>query len=183
MNSFPKIELERLTLSELNFEDVPIIVKHASNENVSNTTLNIPHPYSPKDAIFWINLANQGFKEGSNLVFAIRLKPDLQFIGGISLGVTQKFKRAELGYWLAEEYWNKGYVTEAAQALVSYGFEKLDLNKITSSYITSNPASGKVMQKCGLTQEGELKEHFLKNGVYHDVILTGLTKKEFEKVS
>jgi len=178
MKNFPKIETERLVLTELKSVDIPEIVKHASNKNISDFTLNLPFPYSEKDAIYWINLANQGFKNGTNIIFGIRLKTDNQFIGGISLTIERKFNRAEIGYWIAEPFWRKGYATEATRSIIKYGFDNLDLNKLTSSHLAKNPASGKVMENSGMKKEGELKEHILKKSEYHDLILYGLTKKQ-----
>ena len=181
MDEFPKIETERLFLGELKAADIPAIVKHASNKNISDFTLNLPFPYSEKDAIYWINLANQGFKDGTNIIFGIKRKSDNQFIGGIGLTIARIFNRAEIGYWIAEPFWGKGYATEATRSIIKYGFEHLDLNKFTSSYLAKNPASGKVMKKSGMTKEGELKEHVHKASEYHDLIVFGLTKAQFEK--
>jgi len=183
MSEFPKIETERLFLTELEAEDIPEIVKHASNKRISDFTLNLPFPYSAKDAIYWINLANQGFKNQTNLIFAIRVKPNNQFIGGIGLALEQRFNRAEIGYWIAEPFWRNGYATEATRSMIKYGFENLNLNKITSSHLAKNPASGKVMENSGMRKEGELKEHILKQSEYHDVISYGLTKNHYNQIT
>ena len=180
MNFFPKIETERLYLSELRAADVPQIVKYCGNEKIAQYTSHIPSPYKEKDAIFWINSAQQGLRKGTQLTLGIRLKEGNEFIGGMGLIITSVYKRAEIGYWLAEEHWNKGYTSEAAKALIDYAFKNLDLNKITSSYMRYNPASGKVMENCGMFREGEQKDQILKNGVYHDLILYGLTKEQYE---
>jgi RimJ/RimL family protein N-acetyltransferase len=182
MEQFPEIETERLFLAELNSSDIPQIVKYAANKNISANTLNLPFPYTDKDAVYWINLANQGFKTGSHLIFGIKLKPEKQFIGGIGLTIDKRFKRAEIGYWIAEPFWNKGFATEATKSVIRFGFEKLDLNKFTSSHFTRNPASGKVMLNCGMIKEGELAEHILKDAVFHSLVLYGLTKKDYEKI-
>lgn len=181
MKNFPKIETERLFLTELKLIDIPEIVKYASNKNISDFTLNLPFPYFEKDAIYWINLANQGFKNGTNIIFGIRLKPSNEFIGGIGLTIEQKFNRAEIGYWVAEPFWRKGFATEATKSIIKFGFENLDLNKFTSSHLAKNPASGKVMKKSGMIKEGELKEHIMKDSEYHDLILFGLTKNQYKK--
>jgi len=176
MNQLPQIETERLILTELKAADIKDIVRYASNKKISDYTVNLPHPYFEKDAIYWINLANQGLKSGTHYIFAIRLKKDNQFVGGIGLTVEKRFNRAEIGYWIAEPFWRKGFATEATTRIIEFGFDKLELNKLTSSHLTKNPASGKVMQKSGMTQEGELKEHVLKKTEYHDLVLYGITK-------
>ncbi len=181
MKRFPKIETQRLLLTELTSSDITSIVEYASNKNISNYTHNLPFPYSEKDAIYWINLANLGFKNGTKLTFGIRPKPDNEFIGGIGLTIVPEFERAEIGYWVAEPFWGKGYATEATKAIINFGFSDLGLNKLTSSHLAKNPASGKVLTKSGLMKEGVLKEHLVKNSEYHDLVVFGLTKKEFEK--
>jgi RimJ/RimL family protein N-acetyltransferase len=183
MKQLPKIETKRLILTELRAADIPLIVKYATNKNISDNTLNIPFPYSERDAIYWINLSNQGFKSKTHFIFAIRMKNQDEFIGGIGLRLEQDFFRAEIGYWMAEPFWNKGYMTEATQSIIDFGFDKLGLNKLAASHIELNPASGKVMVKCGMTKEGELKEHICKNAIFHNLILYGLTKKDYERIT
>lgn len=179
MVHFPKLETERLILSELHTNDLPQIIKHASNKNVSKYTINIPFPYSEKDAIYWINLASEGLKNRTQFIFAIRLKEQNQFIGGIWLTLEPRHLRAEIGYWLAESYWNKGFMTEVLKAVIDFGFTKLALNKISATHLEINGASGKVMMKCGMTQEGVMKEHILKETVFHNLIVYGLAKSDY----
>ncbi|WP_046247501.1 GNAT family N-acetyltransferase [Hymenobacter terrenus] len=182
MNPFPRLETERLILSELRPEDIPVIVAHASNKRISDYTLNLPYPYSDKDAVYWLNQANQGYKSGTHYLFGMRLKPEQPFIGGIGLTVEPRFSRAEIGYWLAEPYWDQGYTTEATKAIIAFGFEQLGLNKLTSSHISLNPGSGRVMTKAGLVKEGELAEHISKQGVYYDLVVYGLTRTRYQQL-
>jgi len=181
MQPFPAIETARLRLTELEADDIPRIVQLAANPRVSAYTLNLPFPYAEKDAIYWLNLAHQGFATRTHFIFAIRPKPENALIGGIGLTLEPRFNRAEAGYWLGEPYWNQGYATEATAAIISFGFGTLGLNKITSSYLAENPASGRVMQKCGMSREGELKEHLCKGATYHTLILYGLTRSDYQK--
>ena len=181
MERLPEIETNRLVLGTLETTDIPLIVKYASNKNVSDNTQNIPFPYSEKDAAKWINLAREGLKNKTNYIFAIRLKSHATFIGGIGLTIDQKSLRAEMGYWIAEPFWNTGYTTEAAEAIIKFAFEELGLNKITSSHFEKNPASGKVVIKCGMTQEGILKEHIYKSPAFHTLVLYGLTRADYTK--
>ena len=82
---------------------------------------------------------------------------------------------------MAEPFWRKGYATEATKSIIQYGFEHLGLNRLTSSHMVKNPASGKVLQNSGMIKEGKLKEHILKRSEYHDLILYGLTKEQFDQ--
>jgi RimJ/RimL family protein N-acetyltransferase len=164
MKGFPKLVSERLILDQINPADIPEIVSYAGNIKIVETTRTMPHPYFEEDAIAWMNSANQGFKAKNNYILAIRLKETLKLIGGIGLTLDVENNRAELGYWLAEEFWNKGFTTEAVQAILKFGFEQLKLNKVSAVYLTTNQASGKVMQKNGMVKEGEFKDHDVKRG-------------------
>ena len=75
-------------------------------------------------------------------------------VGAMGLTINKRFNRAQLGYWIAKEYWNQGYCTEVSKTILEYGFHELDLHRITASYIIRNPASGKVMEKIGMKKEG-----------------------------
>ncbi|PHN04890.1 GNAT family N-acetyltransferase [Flavilitoribacter nigricans DSM 23189 = NBRC 102662] len=183
MQKFPTIKTERLVLSQLSAADIPRIVTYAAEKEISQYTLNIPFPYTEQDAIFWINQSNQGFKNGTQLIFAIRLQPELDFIGGIGLTLSENYHRAEIGYWVGKPFWNRGYTSEAVEAIIGYGFQNLQLNKLMATHLDKNPASGRVMLKNGMVQEGTLREHIFKDGAYFDLIHYGLTRKAFEKLS
>ncbi len=172
-DDFPMLATERLVLSKLATADIPQIVRLASNANVSAYTTNLPYPYFERDAIYWLNLAEQGFRQDTNLVLAIRQSSQL-LIGGISLTISAAHRRAEIGYWLGEEFWNQGYVTEATRALIAYAFTDMNLHRLTSTHFAGNPASGRVMQKAGMTHEGELQDQLLKDAVYHSLIQYGV---------
>lgn len=123
MTKFPELKTKRLILREISYKDIPKIVEYAGNAKIAETTLNIPHPYQEKDAIFWINNANQGFSNQTQYTFGIRLKSTGEFIGGVGLKVNKRFNRSELGYWMAEDFWNKGYVTEAVGAILAFNID------------------------------------------------------------
>jgi len=162
MEDFPKLETERLVLSQVVADDISNIAAYANNKNVTDNTRTMPFPYSEKDAVRWIGILDKSYKDKDQYAFAIRQKTDLKFIGGIGLTIELANNRAELGYWLAEPFWNRGFITEAVQAILKFGFEEINLNKIVAVYLTSNEASGKVMVKNGMLKEGEFKDHDVK---------------------
>ena len=126
-------------------------------------------PYHEEHAIFWLNMANEGFQTKSKYIFGIRLKTTDELIGGMGLHIHKDFNRAELGYWVGVPFWNKGYATEALSAILKFGFEQVELNKIFAVHTKDNPSSGKVMIKNGMIKEGELKDHIKKGGIYRSV--------------
>jgi RimJ/RimL family protein N-acetyltransferase len=182
MDAFPVIETDRIKLRKPGISDIPKIMEYANNPRIAEMTLNIPHPYEAKDAIAWLQMANEGFEDQSHFVFGICLLDGDEFIGGIGLNIEQKFNRAELGFWLAEPFWNQGYMTEAVIEVLAFGFDKLKLNKIYATHFWGNPASGKVMAKNGMIKEAELKEHIRKDDEYKSLIQYRVTRREFEEM-
>ncbi len=178
-----QLESERLLLNSLSYKDIPKIIEYAANPKISENVINIPFPYFEQDAVFWINSANQDLKTGEAYKFAIRLKDDknLEFMGGIGLLVDKKHNRAELGYWIAEPFWSKGFMSEAVEKILEFGFETVELNKIIANHFLTNPASGKVMIKNKMIKEAEIKEHFKKGDTYLDIIQYRLTRKEYQE--
>lgn len=148
----------------------------AGNPAIYATTLNVPHPYEEGMAEKWIATHAVSFYERRGLCLAVCEKDRGQLAGTVSFGIANPHQRAELGWWIGEPFWNRGYCTEAAAALVAYGFENFPIRKFTSHYLASNPASGRVMQKIGMQQEGYLHQHVVKEGVRHDIVLYGLLK-------
>lgn len=186
MKPFPILTTNRLILDQIKSTDIQDIVNYANNANITDNTRTMPHPYFEKDAIAWIDKASEGFNTGDLFMFAIRIKETAAFIGGIGLTLDIENNRAELGYWLAEPFWNKGYTTEAVQSIFKFGFKTLNLNKITAIYLTTNEASGKVMIKNGMIKEGELKDHDVKkdhsvsDGKYVSLFQYRMLKSEYE---
>ncbi|REC48836.1 GNAT family N-acetyltransferase [Chryseobacterium pennipullorum] len=169
MKEFPIIETERLILSQLEEKDIPPIVEFLQHRIFSDLTSNIPYPYTENDAEFWLKISKEAFAENTGYTFAIRNKNG-EIIGAIGLHDRDDDK-AELGYWIGIPYWNKGYVTEAAKAVVDFGFKTLGFNKIFATHIPHNPASGKIMEKIGMEKEALLKQETKKGGVYFDLVM------------
>jgi RimJ/RimL family protein N-acetyltransferase len=105
----------------------------------------------------WIRPHQAQFEQGALVNFAIVRRTNNVLLGAIGLRLNPPDGNAELGYWIGKPYWNHGYCTETAQAVVGYGFEGLGLHRIHTSYLTRNPAAGRVMQKLGMTYEGCLR--------------------------
>ena len=168
---FPHIELDKLILNQPTEDDCLEISQILNHEVYSSNTINIPFPYTEKDAKFWVGLSETGFKNNNHLIFAIREKVNEKIIGAIDLGIDIRFNKAELGFWLEKKYWNKGITTEAAKAMIKFGFCNLKLKRIYASHFDFNGSSGKVLEKAGMTKEGLLKCHTYKNGEYQNHIL------------
>jgi RimJ/RimL family protein N-acetyltransferase len=148
---------------------------------VVKTTLALPYPYPDGAAEQWISTHAERFRQGTELVLAITLKPDGLVVGSMSLMLRAVHQRAEFGYMVARERWNHGYCTEAARAIMRYGFEQLELNRIEATHFVRNPASGRVMQKLGMVREGLLRQHVRNRGTFEDLVMHSMLRSDFEQ--
>jgi ribosomal-protein-alanine N-acetyltransferase len=176
----PELKTERLVLRPFRLSDAEDVRRLAGEWEIADTTLNIPHPYEAGMAEEWIGKHQTGFESGRLCSFAITLGSSGELVGAISLMITPRFDHAELGYWIGVPYWGRAYCTEAGQAIMEYGFTGLGLHRIHASYFARNQASGSVMRKLGMKQEGVLREHVKRWGKYEDLVLFGLLKEEWE---
>ena len=88
-------------------------------------------------------------------------------------------RRAELGYWIAVDCWNRGYATEASRRIIDFGFESLGLHRIEAHHFLRNPASGRVMQKMGMQQEGVVRDHVVKWDRYESLVVYSILEPEW----
>ena len=178
MKDPPVLETERLVLRPFQIDDAARVKALAGASAIYETTLNIPHPYEDGMAEKWIASHASQFCEGNGVNLAVTLKADGVLIGAIGLDATVRHQRAELGYWIGVPYWGSGYCTEAAIAMIRYGFTVMNYHKITSMHMECNPASGRVMEKAGMRQEGISIDQVIKDGRYHTMIVYGIINSD-----
>jgi RimJ/RimL family protein N-acetyltransferase len=165
-------------LSEINKNDKQYLVKYLNDFDIYKYTLNIPHPYTIKDAENWIKFVKiDKDNKGVLTHFSIRNK-NLDLIGGISFhskyGINS-FKD-EFGYWLAKDYWNKGIMTSIVKRFCQYGFENFSLKRLEATVFENNLASSKVLEKAGFQYEGTLRNFLKKDNNLVNVKLYSLIK-------
>ncbi|MEQ1795106.1 MAG: GNAT family N-acetyltransferase [Nitrospira sp.] len=178
MTSFPTLGTARLTLRQFLPTDAARIHQLAGAEEVATNTF-LPHPYEAGMAEEWIANQQPDYDAGKSAYFAITLAQDQTMMGSIGLEISQLHRHARLGYWLGLPYWNNGYATEAVKAVLDYGFNRLSLNRIYSPHFLGNTASGRVLQKAGMTYEGRMREHYVRFGKLVDLELYGMLQREF----
>ncbi|MEZ4822097.1 MAG: GNAT family protein [Ignavibacteria bacterium] len=149
-----------IKLAEISDKHKDSLVKLLNNENVSKWLLHVPFPYSPKDAEEFIEKCR--YNKVDHL-FAI--ENDGVHIGGIGIHIKGEHK-AEIGYWLGEEYWRKGYLTIALNKVIDYAFKDLNLKRIYAGTFEDNIASERLLLKCGFEYEGTLRKSLKKDDVY-----------------
>ena len=177
---FPHLTTTRLVLRACTLADAPEIQRLASDRDIASTTLRIPHPYEDGMAESWIATHQDSFDRGEGLSLGITLSSGGAIIGNIGLTFNQAHDSAEMGYWIGKSYWNQGYGTEAAAAVLAYAFESLDLNRVYAAHYKRNPASGRIMQKIGMAYEGRLRQHVKKWEQYEDMEYYGILNSEYQ---
>lgn len=146
--SIPVLETKRLALRAPRLEDAKTVATLANDRRIAENTARIPHPYKMSDAEGFIAGAN---KAGGEAVFLVTLR-DETVIG--ACGVTNQEPSPELGYWLGASYWGKGYATEALHAVIDYAFTDLAHEALQAGARVTNPASRRVLEKCGFQWTG-----------------------------
>lgn len=166
----PILETDRLVLRPFAFDDAPRVQSLAGDRRVAEMTSLIPHPYPDGSAQAWIAMQQVEWTLGRSVTYAVTLRGNGRLIGSVSLRLFAQGPRAELGFWIGVPYWNHGYCTEAARELVRYGFEELDLQWIHARHFTHNAASGRVMQKLGMSCEGIARNAGCRRGRLLDLV-------------
>lgn len=179
MTPQPTLTTDRLVLRPFSPDDAPRVQLLAGEWEIASVTANIPHPYEDGMAETWIRGHPEAFGAGTSASFAVTLKKDGLLIGAMGLHFSARNHAAEIGYWIGLPYWGQGYCTEAAQAVLKYGFEERGLNRIQARHITENPASGRVMQKIGMRYEGTMRQAIFTWGTFKDSAMYAVVQEEY----
>jgi len=147
VRSIPVLETERLILRAPRRGDIKAIVRLVNDRRVSENTARIPHPYRTEDAERFIASANQ--TEGET-AFVVTLGSELIGV----CGADPREDDAEIGYWFGVPYWGRGYATEAVRAVIDYAFGVLGHDALLAGARVTNPASRRVLEKCGFQWTG-----------------------------
>lgn len=146
--------------------------KNINDKEIYKNTLTVPHPYKKKDAKNWVkhNIKLDKIKNPNEINFVVDING--QVAGSIGfIKIDRKNNNAEVSYWLAKRYWNKGIMTNAVKKAVRFGFEKLKLVRVYAFTFVFNRASQKVLKKAGFQFEGKLIKNVKKKGKYYDDLL------------
>jgi [ribosomal protein S5]-alanine N-acetyltransferase len=193
MSYIPILYTPRLTLRPFTLADGPRVRELAGDARIAATTANIPHPYPAGLAEIWIQSHAPLAQDSRQFTFAITLAgtrtPDREndlldtghVIGAVSLILSSDLAigRAELGYWIGVAYWHRGFATEAANAVLGFGFQRLGLRRVFARHVAHNYASGRVLEKLGMTHEGTLREQFVKDDQTYDLESYAILKDEW----
>ena len=166
--SLPTLRTTRLTLRPHRLSDAPVVQRLAGDPEVALETDAIPYPYEDGVAEAWIDSLEPAWEDGRLLTLAITEQSD-GLVGTMSLSINPRHRSAELGYWIGQPYWNKGYATEAGRAFLRYGFDEIGLNRIQARHMPRNAASARVLEKLGMRLEGVHRQCLYLRGEFEDL--------------
>lgn len=146
----PVLVTERLIMRHPSDSDARPLAVLADNRHVAEMLARMPHPYGEAEARSFIAM-EQNRRAGA--VYVLTLAGTGTFIGCAGLNLTDR--GLELGYWIGEPYWRQGYATEAAHALVDLAFHATGVNVLHAACRVINPASRRVIHKCGFQYAGQ----------------------------
>ncbi|MFK7994845.1 MAG: GNAT family N-acetyltransferase [Granulosicoccus sp.] len=167
----PSLKTDNLVLRPIEQRDALRIQLLAGAAQIAEVTENIPHPYEDGMAESWIETLTPGWENRDCATFAICLSGCTDLLGCCGLQLLMKHKRASLGYWIGLDYWSNGHCTEAASAVIKFGFEHLALHRIEATHLSKNPASGAVMRKIGMSHEATMVDYVINNGRFENMEL------------
>lgn len=181
VKDFPILETERLKLRQIRSEEAEDVFRMRTDSKAVEY-LDIPAPRTVRDAYDLINKVARNFMEQKFPNWAITLKEDKddKMIGyGGYVSRQKENARAELGYLLAPEYWGKGYMSEAMDAILRYGFEQMELHSIEAVVHPGNRASIKLLERFNFAREAYFNENHFHEGQYNDTAIYSLLKRDF----
>lgn len=173
---FPFLETERLLLREITADDIEGIFSILSRNDVTRhygqDTLE-----KIEQTVEIVNNYQKKYLEKRGCRWAIVRKDTQQLIGTIGLdALNPKHKRADIGYEIHPDHWRKGFATEAAKKIISYGFDTLHLNRIGAVVFPENIASNVLLNKLGFVKEGMLRNYIFQNDRSFDTFVYSILK-------
>jgi ribosomal-protein-alanine N-acetyltransferase len=179
-NSFPRLETARLVLRELTSDDVGFYFQHFNIQEIVKGCC-FPGPGSLDAARKELELyCISPFKTSRGIRWGIVMKGKSDLIGTCGLYDWNKAsRRAEIGYDLNPACWGQGIMTEALRAILAYGFQQMNLNRVQAIIDSENPRSIRLVERLGFRKEGVLRERSYFEGRFRDDVCFSLLKKEW----
>jgi ribosomal-protein-alanine N-acetyltransferase len=178
LKDLPSLETDRLTLRKLRPADAGAIFAYASDPEVARYALFEAHR-TIEDARAFLDLVASRYQSGGEPDWGIVYKGDGRFVGTCGfVNWRPEHARAEVGFVLSRAYWGQGLMPEALLAIISFGFERVGLNRIEARCIAQNTASARVMEKAGMTYEGTLRQREFIKGAYRNMKLYAILNSE-----
>jgi ribosomal-protein-alanine N-acetyltransferase len=179
--SFPILETKRLKLIELTHQHANALFEILSLDEVTRFYGTSSFTLQAESSRL-IELLHKNFVEKRGIRWGIKLKENQRIIGTVGLnGLHLPNKRTEIGYELHPSFWKMGFATEAITEILSFSFNKLDLNRIGAVVFPENTASLELLFRLGFTKEGLLRDYIYQNNQSHDTYVLSLLKSEWKQ--
>ncbi|WNB91665.1 GNAT family protein [Bacillus sp. NEB1478] len=176
---FPILETERLILRKITFDDAEDMFYYGSNDEVTKHVTWHTHQ-SLSDTKEFIKFILNKYENKELSPWGIELKENGMFIGTIDfVSWNPTHNSAEIGYVISHDYWGMGIMTEAATAVIKFGFENMDLIRIQARCFLENIGSERVMEKSGMSFEGIIRKGMFSKEKHHDLKMYSILKEEF----
>lgn len=172
----------RLVIRKYKPCDLEAVWRVLNTEGIYNTTYSIPRNYPKERVIWWFNYLLDQIKQGESYEFGMFDNITGEYIGNCGIIDVRKYLYAgAITYFVNPDKWNKGYATEAGEAMLDFAFNDLDLVRVYGTCMSKNPASRRVMEKLGFEYEGTAKCELFKDGEFIDVDHLSLINYEKKK--
>ena len=179
---FPIIETGRLILREVTSTDSTNMLTYLSDEMVMKHMGLVPFQ-TEEDVLDEISWYQSIFEEGTGIRWGITLKDSGEVIGSCGfLNRLSKHHRADVGYELSKDFWGKGIASEALEAVVRYGFQHFQLERIQALIEPNNLPSQKLVEKIGFKREGLLRHYEFTCGKFDDLIMYSILKEDLDLI-
>jgi [ribosomal protein S5]-alanine N-acetyltransferase len=178
-HTFPVLETERFQLRELHEADSQDMFSYFSQDIVT-IYYDLDTFKTIDEAVSLIERFLNNYKNKKSICWGISLKDTGRLIGTCGFHNIEKGNgKLEIGYELHPDFWGKGIMTEVATAVIKFGFETMEANRIEAFYDPENNASKNLLKKLGFSYEGTLRSRFFEKGVFVDASLSALLRDEF----
>ena len=175
------IETERLILRRFREDDAEAMFRNWASDPEVTKFLTWPTHESVDISGVIISDWIKSYEKDDSYNWAIELKEIGEVIGSIgSVNNSEEINRVHIGYCIGRKWWNKGIMSEALSAVIRFFFEEVQVNKVESRHDVNNIGSGRVMQKCGMTYEGTLRQSDKNNLGISDVAYYGILRSEYK---
>ena len=178
MFSMPTLETPRLILRRITMRDAKDIFAYSRDEEVARHVLWTAQRHE-SEAREYCRFMMRKYRADEPSSWGIIDKRTNALVGTIGyMHYDMDNASVEVGYSLARWMWNGGYMTEALSCVIGYTFDRLDVNRIEAQHEIDNPASGRVMEKCGMRKEGVLRQRLYNKGKFVDVALYAIVRSD-----
>ena len=176
--NIPTLKTERLVLRKITNKDLLDVFEYASDVRVSEYLLWSPHPDKAYTRAY-LSLLSKKYRAGEFYDWGIEYRGKIIGTCGFT-SFSIEHNVGEIGYVLSSKFWGQGIASEAVRAVIKFGFEVLELNRIEAKFMAENEKSHKLLDKLGLVYEGKKKEAVFAKGIYRDVCISAITNNGYQ---